>query len=83
MQYRMPAGMGFDPVLQPRAFFAAPAAATSSMASSSTRTVNANPPDANAAVGPEHIVEVTNFRLPYSARQAKYFMGRQRRPHRG
>jgi len=76
MQYRMPAGLGFDPVLQPRAFFAAPAAATSfDGIGPSTRTVNANPPDANAAVGPEHIVEVTNFRFAIFSKTGEILYG--------
>src|SRR6267143_368833 len=53
---------GFDPLLQTTAFGGAPAPLFSFEGiGPATNTVNANPPDANGAVGRHHFVQMTNF----------------------
>ena len=56
--------LGFDPVLQRTMSLRAPSPSISfDGIGPATRTTNANPPDANAAIGPQHVLEVTNSLL--------------------
>lgn len=69
--------LGFDPVLQQVPL---PNAAPGPLLSFGaigphTSTLNANPPDANAAIGLEHIVEVTNFRFAVFSKDGTLLYG--------
>jgi MYXO-CTERM domain-containing protein len=68
--------LGFDPVLQRTMLMRAPSPSISfDGIGPATSSTNGNPPDANAAIGPQHVLEVTNSLLAVFDKSGRLLYG--------